>query len=443
MCTQPILIRNKKLLSSVNVRNSFIKVPCGYCEECLRKRAKNLFVLARFEAEKTFLNGGCGFMCTLTYDNDNVPILEYDGKKYMVFNKKDVIKFIKRLRTKLDRLYLKHFGSLAPDFKYLVTAEFGTDPYKTHRPHYHLIILFEKFISLYYFRLCFQQCLTDSRTGKSYFGRIFQCDVLDMKRGGIRYSAKYILKDQTYNKQNFYIHELIKFYTHYVDSKHGINEFPESEDDFFKNRCIRSTKKYKKDIETYILPYRHMLQFYMCSNDFGCSAIIERYGECLYSLGVLNIDELPYSIPKQVIQRLERSQGSESRDIISKTIFLSQFRKCLEDVIDRHLITRTKGETLFQFCTSFVQPRYGCLYFVSPFTSYYASFTGEPLRDYDSLFEEFNFYDDNNFFALREEVLNVIGLSNSQDALEFRAASAYRKSERERERYLKRKFNKS
>ena len=170
MCTQPILIRNKKILSSVNVRNSFIKVPCGYCEECLRKRAKNLFVLARYEAEKTFLNGGCGFMCTLTYDNDNVPILEHDGKKFMVFNKKDVIKFIKRLRTKLDRFYLKHFGSLAPNFKYLVTAEFGTDPYKTHRPHYHLIILFEKFISLYYFRLCFQQSLIDSRTGKSYFG---------------------------------------------------------------------------------------------------------------------------------------------------------------------------------------------------------------------------------------------------------------------------------
>lgn len=441
MCTAPILVRNKKYVTLTHeIRTSYLKVPCGQCDECLRKRAKDLFIRARFETEKAFAVGGCGFMCTLTYDNDNLPWFDFGNRRYMVFSKRDVQKFIKRLRMKLDRFFRKNFGCDAPDFKYLVTSEFGTDPTRTQRPHYHLIILFYKLISLYVFRLCFQQSLNCPK-GRS-FGRVFQCDPLDISRGGVRYTSKYILKDVTYNNQNNAIRNMVKFYTDKVSSAHGIIFNPKNENDEFQNKCIRSSKAYKKDIDKYVRPFRDMLQFYMCSNDFGCSAIIERYGESLFSLGLLNIDKLPYSVPKQVIQRLERTQGSAKRDLISKSVFLHQFRNCIEDVVKRNVCERSRCEILFSFAKDFIQPRYGNLYFVSPFSDYYCTFTHSPLRNYEDILVEHGFYFDNDFYQLRQDIVSIINLSNCKENLEFRAKLAQRKSVKERDEYVKRKRNK-
>lgn len=155
MCTRPILIRNKKISSlGVTLRNSFIKVPCGNCDECLRKRAKDLYVRSRFVIENAALSGGNTFMCCLTYGL-KAPFFVCDGKKYYCFNKKHVQDFIKRLRINLDRFYNRNYNVDAPDFKYLVTSEFGTSDLGYHLPHYHLLFSFEKQVSLYVFKLCF------------------------------------------------------------------------------------------------------------------------------------------------------------------------------------------------------------------------------------------------------------------------------------------------
>lgn len=445
MCTSPILIRNKKFRSiGVTTNRTFIKVPCGTCEECVRKRVKDLYIRARFESESIFMNGGNGFMCTLTYDNDNVPTLYYLGEKHMVFCKRDVILFIKRLRVKLDRFFQKNYGTSAPNFKYLVTSEYGSNPMCSHRPHYHMIVLFERSVSLYVFRKCFAESLINKKTGKSYFGKIYQCDLLDIKRGGVRYVGKYVLKDQSYSNQNEIITNYIKFYTDYVSNKYGINQFPQNEIESFANKCIRSSKAYKDDVTSYVGKYRDMLQFYLCSNDFGCSAIINRYGESLYSLGLLNIDSLPYSIPKAVINYVERTAGSEKRDELGKSIFVSQFKKACEDCVYRNLITRDYSDLLLDFVEAFVQPRYGLLYFVSP-TSYnfYNSLCDYKLQPYDEVLSRFQFFVDNDFYEYRDAVLDVIGMCNTPLDLEIRAKSARLKSCKERERYEKKCFNNS
>lgn len=445
MCTSPILIRNKKFRSiSVDIPNKYIKVPCGSCDECLRKRAKDLYIRVRFQVENDIKNGGVSFMCCLTYDNETVPLFHHLGKTYMVFNKKHVINFIKRLRTHLDRFFRRHYNCDAPDFKYLVTSEFGTDPDKTHRPHYHLIVTFSRPISLFVFRMCFECSLYSNSTGERYFGKIYQCELLDLKRGGIRYSSKYILKDQYYDTQNNIIKSYIDFYTHFVNCKYDINEFPVTSEDYFKNKCIRSSKQYKNDIANFVGQYRNMQQFYLCSNDLGCSAIIDRYGESLFSLGVLNIDQCPYSIPKQVIQRLERSQGSERKDIIVKTVFLSRFKDCLEDCLHRNLINHAKYEELYDFASHFLQPRFGSLYFLHPNTglSYYFKVLCPYEKGISKVFDEFNFYDENDFYRLRNEVISVINLCNTSDILYFRAKVAKHKSDIEKENYERKKRNK-
>lgn len=444
MCTQPLYIKNKKYKSLyVKIPNSYIKVPCGQCDECLRKRARDLYVRAKFEIEDCIIKGGSAFMCCLTYDDAHVPTLTFEGKTYMVFNKKHVQDFIKRLRTNLDRFYVKNYGTLAPDFKYLATSEFGTDPTRSHRPHIHLDFASAKPISYYAFRKAFVESLVNRRDKKRVFGFIYQCDPLDIKKNGISYSCKYILKDQTYSNQNEIIHKLIDFHSHAINQEFNIIEFPESQEDFFHNKCIRSTKEYKQAIKTRVSPYRNMLQFYLISNDFGCSAICNRYGKNLFSLGMLNIDGFAYSIPKQVVQRLERTQGSDKRDIIVKTTFLRQFDQSLSTCLVDNSITKHDAETLKLFADKFIQPRFGALYFIHPSgVTYWNLISDSPLRDYDNLFEEFRFYDDNNFFDLRNCIYKVIDLANSKEHLDFRAKLARIKSKKERENYEKKKRNK-
>ena len=395
MCTSPILIRNKKFRSiSVHHPNEFIKVPCGCCDECLRKRAKDLYIRARFEAERCFKNGGCGFMCCLTYADSLVPYLIYNGKKYMVFNKKDVIKFIKRLRTHLDRFFKSHYGINAPDFKYIVTSEYGTDPTRSHRPHYHLIFLFDKYISYFVFHNAFVKSLTNSKTGKRYFGIIYQCAPLDIKKGGIKYSTKYILKDISFSGQDKIIRQLINYNRDVIENEFSIISCPQTEDDFFFNRCVRSSKNYRKAVETRIRCYSNMLQFYLCSNDFGCTAIIEHYGENLFSLGVLNIDTFPYSIPKAVVQKIERVAGTERKDELVKSVFMSRFDQILEVSKYNNYIDNAKAALYRLFVDRFIISKYGCLYLVSPSGLSVSRRLFDLSRIDDVLLDEFNFYDD-------------------------------------------------
>ena len=236
MCTRPILIKNRKYRDlGVNLSSSYMSVPCGECDECLSDKANDIYVRARYEFDDCLRSNGCGFMCCLTYSNETLPYFNVGNNKFMVFNKKHVIDFIKRLRISLERHYMKHFNRSAPAFKYLVTSEYGTDPTRTHRPHYHLLFFFHEQVGINTFNDLFSRCLyVQEGKDKHYvFGTRYQCDVLDSKRGGIKYSGKYVLKDLMYEPQRKSIVNAINFYRDYVESKHGIISCPQTEDDFF------------------------------------------------------------------------------------------------------------------------------------------------------------------------------------------------------------------
>lgn len=420
MCTNPIHIKNKKFKSlNLNFSHKFISVPCGCCDECLRKRAKDIFCRARFQIEDDLLSGGSAFMCCLTYKI--CPDLSKYGYSCFVFNKQHVINFIKRLRTNLDRFYMKHFSVYAPDFKYLITSEYGSDPTRTHRPHYHLLISFSKSISYYVFRLNFIYSLTNHKTNSSDFGYVVQCEPLDIKKGGVRYSSKYILKDLAFNNQAFIIKELLNFYKSYVNQKHGIIEFEKNSDDVFFNKCIRSSKAYKNDVSSFVSPVNHCKQFYMCSNDYGISSILRRYGESLFSLSVLNIDGYPYSIPKQVLQRLERIKGSKSKNFLTKSIFLSSLKVALSTSVLDGYIDNSDCDVLYSFAKNFVIPKFGSLYL-----------------DNDCL-EDYGF---NAVFYLYK-INDILKYANNPEKLAFRSKVAALKNFRERQNYISKKKNKS
>lgn len=436
MCTSPILVR---------VRGRLQSCPCGECDECLARKANDLYVRCRYEYDYCLNNGGCGFMCCITYSPDTLPKFNYKGVEYLVFAKKDIIDFIKRLRTNLDRFFRKNYGTDAPDFKYMITCEYGTDPTKRHQPHYHFIILFQRFISLFAFRSCFRLSLSKKigKTSKRVFGYIFQCEPLDPKRGGIRYSGKYVLKDLMYESQRKAIKEMIKFKTEYVNNLFHIVSCPESEDEEFNNKCIRSTKAYKQAIRKYVLPFRHMLQFYAISNDLGASAIVRKYGENLINLGCLNFEGFPYAIPKQVKKRFEQYYGSKKCDELNRKVFATYVDKVFNDLVGRDLVSSGEAEDLKLFAKTYVQPLNGIFYLVHPTSLDFRQYldTDPSKLDLEFLYSDFQFYIANDFLEIRSRLLYCLSLYDSPAQRDFRAKVARHKHEENKRKYEQRRKN--
>jgi len=108
-------------------------VPCGRCVFCLeQKRAEWTYRIMQ-----ELKNSYSAYFLTLTYDDEHVPIGEYNA----TLHKKDVQDFLKRLRKKQDYILTNSEIMLKTTFKqkirYYLVGEYGA---KTLRPHYHTII---------------------------------------------------------------------------------------------------------------------------------------------------------------------------------------------------------------------------------------------------------------------------------------------------------------
>lgn len=121
----------------------FIKVSCGKCYECIKQRINQLITRVNIEISK---HSNFAFFLTLTYNDYNLPIKECvdeeTGEFYYVQSvvKKDVQDFMKRLRIRLSR---KGFDP-KNDLKVFYISEYGFSKTDNKRPHYHLIIFFDK-----------------------------------------------------------------------------------------------------------------------------------------------------------------------------------------------------------------------------------------------------------------------------------------------------------
>lgn len=439
MCTNPLHIRLKKY-RCYGIGTS-IQVPCGKCYECLHKRASSIYTRARVEYEECLKAGGNGFMCCLTYSDDLVPTLVIDGKRYMVFNKRDVILFIKRLRTNLQRHYKKNLGVNAPFFKYLVTSEYGTEEGKTHRPHYHLLFFFREPCSFTAFRTCFTLSLQNRKRGSGVycFGYIKQCDIIDRTRGGIKYSAKYVCKDIMYEYQRDYIEKLIRYKQDVINQRFGI--YSDDENDFLKilhNKLIRASKSYKKAVENEVRHYRYMLQFYMLSNDLGGSAYLERYGDYVLDMPVINFDGFEYSIPSQFVTKITQKYGLEGLSKLRHNVFLNFTKKMLSAAQVAGRICKDEANDLYAFAEKYVQPHEGTLRLVYRNFDEVFSYDAE----WDELFQRFKFFIDNDFYRILDELNKLFRWYGNDDNLMFRCMRAYERAKREHEEYINKKRNK-
>lgn len=117
MCLSPIYKKNEKFGEYGQSERYFV-IPCGKCEECMKKTQNDWFVRSKAELERS----SCALFITLTYDDLNVPLVE----DIPVLQKSDLQDFFKRLRH--------HFPFR---LKYLACGEYGG---RTFRPHYHFVL---------------------------------------------------------------------------------------------------------------------------------------------------------------------------------------------------------------------------------------------------------------------------------------------------------------
>lgn len=155
-----------------------VPVPCGKCEACLARRARDWMIRLREEMKDS------SYACfvTLTYDDEHLPREDrkvYDWTIDQVVTFKDVP--VHRVRD--CQLFLKRLRKDNPDVKirYFLVSEFGP---KTLRPHYHAII----------FNLPRERC------NKAYISSKWQngfVEVSKVTEGRIAYVTKYCFGSTT------------------------------------------------------------------------------------------------------------------------------------------------------------------------------------------------------------------------------------------------------
>ena len=102
------------------------QLPCGRCENCLKRRVSN-WSFRLMQEDKHSMSS---LFITLTYDIKHVPFTK--RARYMDLSKRDLQLFFKRLR----KLHDTH-GDYKQPLKYYAVGEYGG---RSFRPHYHIIL---------------------------------------------------------------------------------------------------------------------------------------------------------------------------------------------------------------------------------------------------------------------------------------------------------------
>lgn len=120
-------------------------VACGKCYPCLQSR-RNVWTYRMMKENK---DAESGYFVTLTYDPEELPLVDQWGFSVASLAKIDLTLFIKRLRERILRdlpkneenmIYLKKnekSGRWTSKIRYFACGEYGK---KGDRPHYHLIL---------------------------------------------------------------------------------------------------------------------------------------------------------------------------------------------------------------------------------------------------------------------------------------------------------------
>lgn len=207
MCYSPINIINRSK-TFIPGRKARINVPCGKCESCRSNKRNDWFVRAYYEYKRIVDNNGLVVFPTLTYRPNCLPVFDTlseeqrfgeklvnNSTRFSCFSKSDIVRFRKSLR--------KYFERRGVQIKFFITSEYGLQPNKTRRPHYHCLIFIPNFIGM-------DKDAILSQIQKAWpFGMVRYSDfgAFIQSYKGIRYACKYITKDINFYEK----HEVLDY----------------------------------------------------------------------------------------------------------------------------------------------------------------------------------------------------------------------------------------
>jgi len=155
-----------------------ISTQCCKCPSCRKVKSSEWFVRSYFE---TMNNPDKQvYFCSLDFDNEHLP--RYKGKP--CFDSDIMKKFLKRLR------------SVIGSFRYLYVTEFGG---LLKRPHYHLMVMPDNFISYSLF-----MCHVFQKWTSGHHTHISKLEELqDNRLAAIQYMTGYATKDITFDQDDY------------------------------------------------------------------------------------------------------------------------------------------------------------------------------------------------------------------------------------------------
>lgn len=211
------------------VYRDYVEIPCGKCISCRLKRSREW-------ADRCMLElpyHKSSYFVTLTYDDEHVPYGElHDENGFLVENltldKKDLQKFLKRLRIQYERS--GHTNAL----KYYACGEYGGR--STHRPHFHIIVFGLELDDL--------QVVCQSRLGFNYYSSewlnkvwsLGHVTIADVSWETCAYTARYIMKKHLGQDADYYDELCIEpeFTTMSLKPGIGSQYFDEHKDKIYK-----------------------------------------------------------------------------------------------------------------------------------------------------------------------------------------------------------------
>lgn len=173
----------------------FVALSCGRCAECRVAYRKQIEYRALIEASRS----GTVVFYTLTYDDEHLPVHGLE--------KSHVSSAFKRLRTHISR-YL----GFSVTFSNLYVGEYGNNPSKSLRPHYHGLLFIKETLTPRQ-QLLLRDMFLPVGMSKFYdshrrlkhwwpYGRIFDFQRARVVKATVRYCCKYITKQYLFNSDD-------------------------------------------------------------------------------------------------------------------------------------------------------------------------------------------------------------------------------------------------
>lgn len=298
MCLSPIQIINPSKYISVKYRDRFLlSVPCGHCAECQRQLSNQWFFRSWQECLDIKNSGGYIYFDTLTYRDDDIPLMsDYIDilPKVPCFNSNHTRKFVDALQKKIKRSY-------GVNTRYFYSSEYGTDPFRTHRPHYHFLFFVadngDKLAPIDFSRLVayyWKYGRTDGVPWKDTNYVLSHNVILGNSRPELflracRYVTKYVQKSSSFDKV---IDKRLKFVSLLLCDKFG-------EDWYNSVNAQRVMSKIRRNVS----------QFHRQSNGFGASFLQDIDLNQLFNDGCLYMPspkglKIPINIPMYYRRKL-------------------------------------------------------------------------------------------------------------------------------------------